>query len=254
MASELESDLRDAADWGRKWLVDFNAGKTQLVSFDRFKNTGAIDVKMDGSVLEEKTSFKMLGLTSSSKLDWGSYIVSIAKTASKKIGALIRSMKFLFPEVALYLYKSTIRPCMEYCCHVWAGAPSCYLELLDKLQKQICRTVGPSLAASLEPLALRRNVASLSLFFRYYFGRCSSELAQLVLLRYSRGRCTRYSDRLHDSSVTISRCYKYDYDNSFFPRTARLWNSLLIECFPLTYDHSGFKSRINRYLLTVGSF
>ena len=152
LASELESDLRDTVDWGRKWLVDFNAGKTQLVSFDRSKNTGAIDVKMDGSVLEEKTSFKMLGLTFSSKLDLGSYIVSIAKTASKKIGALIHSMKFLSPEVALYLYKSTIRPCMEYCCHVWAGAPSCYLELLDKLQRWICRTVGPLLAASLEPL------------------------------------------------------------------------------------------------------
>ena len=143
--------------------MDFNAGKTQLVSFDWSKNTGAIDVKMDGSVLEEKPSFKMLGLTFSSKLDWGSYIISIAKTASKKIGALIRSMKFLSPEVALYLYKSTICPCMEYCCHVWAGAPSCYLELLDKLQKQICRTVGPSLAASLEPLAHHRNVVSLSL-------------------------------------------------------------------------------------------
>ena len=122
--------------------VDFNAGKTQLVSFDRSKNTAAIDVRMDGSVLEEKTSFKMLGLTFSSKLDWGSYIVSIAKTASKKIGALNHSMKFLSPEVALDLYKSTIQPCMEYCCHVWAGATRCYLE---------CRTVGPSLAASLEP-------------------------------------------------------------------------------------------------------
>ena len=95
----------------------------------------------------------MLVLTFSSKLDWGSYIFSIAKTASKKIGALIRSMKFLSPEVALYLYKSTIRPCMEYCCHIWAGAHTCYLELLDKLQKQICRTSGPSLSASLEPLA-----------------------------------------------------------------------------------------------------
>ena len=75
---------------------------------------------MDGSVLEEKSSFKMLGLTSS-KLDWGSYIISIAKTASKKIGALIRSMKFLSPEVALNLYKSTIRPCVEYCYYIWAG-------------------------------------------------------------------------------------------------------------------------------------
>ena len=185
LASELESDLRDTVDWGRKWLVNFNAVKTQLVLFDWSKNTGAIDVKMDGSVLEEKTSFKMLGLTFSSKLDWGSYIVSIVSTASKKIGASIHSMKFLSPEVALYLYKSTIRPFMEYCCHIWAGAPSCYLELLDKLQKRICRTVGPSVAASLEPLAHHRNVASSSLFYRYYFGRCSSELAQLVPLLYS---------------------------------------------------------------------
>ena len=148
---------------------------------------------MDGLVLEEKSSFKMLDLTFSSKLDWDSDI-SIAKTASKKIGALIRSMKFLSPEVALYLYKSTIPLCMEYCCHVWAGAPSCYLELLDKLQKLICRTVGPSFATSLEPLAHCRNVVSLSLFYRYYFGRCSSELAQLVPLLFSQGRSTRYSD------------------------------------------------------------
>ena len=132
---------------------------------------------MDASVLEKKSSFKMLGLTFSSKLDWGSYVISIAKTASKKNGALIHSMKFLSPEVALYLYKSTICPCMEYCCHVWAGAPSCYLELLDKLQNRI---VSPSIATSLEPLAYRRNVASLGFFYRYYFGRCSFELAQLV--------------------------------------------------------------------------
>ena len=83
---------------------------------------------------------------------------------------------------------------MEYCCHIWAGAPSCCLELLDKLQKPIRRTVGPSLAASLEPLAHRQNLASLSLFYRYYFGRCSSELAQLVSLTFSWGRSTRYSD------------------------------------------------------------
>ena len=111
----------------------------------------SIDVKMDGSALEEKSSFKMLGLTVSSKLDWNSYIISNAKTASKKIGGLIHCMKFLAPEVALYLYKSTIHPCIAYCCHAWAGAPSYYLKLLDKLQKRTCRSVGPSLAASLNP-------------------------------------------------------------------------------------------------------
>ena len=119
--------------------------------FDWSNNSGAIDVKMDWSVLEEKSSFKMLGLTFSSKLDWSSYIISIIKPASKKIRALIHSMKFLSSEVALYLDKSTTQPCMKYCCYILPGAPNFYLKLLDKLQKWICRTVGPSLAASLEP-------------------------------------------------------------------------------------------------------
>ena len=98
---------------------------------------------MDGSVLEEKY-FKMLGLT----------------------GALIRFMKFLSTEVALYLYKSNIQTCMECCCHVWADAPSCYLELLDKLQKLKCRTACTSLSFSLKTLDHGRNRASLNLFYR----------------------------------------------------------------------------------------
>ena len=102
----------------------------------------------------------MLELIFSSTLDWVSYIIFAVKTVSRKIGALIRSMKFLSAVVALYLYKSTVRPSMKYCCHAWAGAPSCYLELLDKVQKKICRTKDSSLFVSLEPLAHR------------HFGRC----------------------------------------------------------------------------------
>ena len=101
-------------DWGKKWLADFNAGKFQLIFFDQSNNNGSTDVKMDllGSVLKENSSFKILGLSFSSKLDWGSYIIYVAKTASKKIGALILSMKFLSSEVALYIYKFTKCSCM----------------------------------------------------------------------------------------------------------------------------------------------
>ena len=120
---------------------------------------------------------------------------------------------------------------MEYCCHVWAGDPSCHLKLLVKLQKGICWTVGPALAASLEPLAHYQNVASLSFFYRCYFGKCLSEMAHQVQLSYSQGRST-----------------------SFFTPRARLWNSLPTECFPLSYNLHDFKSRINRHLLSVGSF
>ena len=108
LVSELASDL----DWGRKCLVDFNAAKTQVVSLDQSNNTGAIDVKMDESVLKGKSPFEMLGLAFSSKLDWCSYITSIAKTASKKIGALMCSMTFLSPEL-LCVSKN-----LPYC-HAW---------------------------------------------------------------------------------------------------------------------------------------
>ena len=144
---------------------------------------------------------------------------------------------------------------MEYCSHVWAGALSYYLTLLGKLQKRICSALGLSVAASLEPLAYLGNVASLGIIYRYYFGRCSSELAQMVPLPCSRGR-SHYSNRLHDflspflyvtrmSMSTVSFLAQLDY----LPRTY-----LPTECFPLTYDLNGFKSRYNRHLLTASSF
>ena len=110
-------------------------------------------MKKNGSVPEKKSYFKMMGLTFSSTLDWGSCTISITTAPPRKLGCVS--------------IKSTMRPCMEYCCHFWDGASSCYLEFLDKLQKRICRTVGLSLAASLEPLTHHRNMASLSLFYRY---------------------------------------------------------------------------------------
>ena len=246
LAAKHESDLRGGTVyWGRKWVIPFSARTTQRDSFDPSHNNGAIDVKMDGSVFEEKLSFKILGLSFSSRLDWSYYNTSVAQSVSKKIIALIRPMKFLSSEVALYLYESIIPPCIKYCCRVWRDALSCYLEMWDKLQKWICKIVGPSLAASLESLAHCRNLAILSFFYWYYFGRCSSELTQLVSFPYSRGRPNGYFVWSHDFSVTIPRCYINFYVISFFPSTSRLWKCLPIKCFLLTDGLNGFKSRVN---------
>ena len=105
---------------------------------------------------------------------------------------------------------------MEYGCRVWAGAPSYYLELLDRLQKRICKSFGP--------LGHRRNVASLSLFYRNFFGRCSSELAQLVSL-IPKGALLFIQIFLHHFSVSIPRCIPDVCVNSFF--LARLDSGIL---------------------------
>ena len=83
LASELESDLWDTVVWGRKWLVDVSAGKTQLVSFDWSNNSGAIDVKRNGP--EEKSSLKMLELTFLSKMDWTLTLSLLLKLPPRKL-------------------------------------------------------------------------------------------------------------------------------------------------------------------------
>ena len=114
--------------------------------------------------------------------------------------------------------------------------------------------VSPTLAASLEPLAHRQNVAGLGLFYRHCFDRCSSVLDELVPPPPSCSRSTQFSNRLHDFPDKIPGYYKDIYVNSFFPRTPRLWNYVPGERFPLTNDLNRCKSRVNRHLFSSGSF
>ena len=137
-----------------------------------------------------------------------------------------------------------VHPCMEW------------IPIKKKVscKSVLWRTIYPSLAAYCELLGHCWYVARLSFFYRYFFGRYSSELAQLIPLSYFHERTTFYSDRWHDFSVTIPRCYKDVYVCSFFLCTAWLWNSVPLECFPLSYDQNGFKSIVNRYHLSVAFF
>ena len=131
--------------------------------------------------------------------------------------------------------------------------PQLLLRQARQATKMNMQDFGPSLAASLEPLAHLQNVACLSLFYKYYFGRCSTGLAQLVPLPFSQGRSTCCSDRLHDFSVTIPRCDKDVYVNSFVSLHNQTLEFFAHRIFPQAYNLNGFKFRINRHFLIVGS-
>ena len=110
-------------EWGNRWIVTFNATKTKLLSFNRHRDPLLVHVEMNGMELPEETSFCLFGLTFTRSMNWKPYIQSIAKAGSRKVGSLYRAQHFLTSESILYLYKSTIWPCMEYCSHIWGGAP-----------------------------------------------------------------------------------------------------------------------------------
>ena len=165
MAVSLNNDLESVLKWGNDWLVTFNAKKTKPLSLSRSRDDTFPFIHMGPSTLPEVSDFCLLGLDISTNVSWERYISGIAKNASMRVGCLYRARKFLPPDAILYLYKTTIRPLMEYCCHIWAGAAACHLSLLDRVQKRIVNLVSEELGSSLQPLSHRRSVASLCLFY-----------------------------------------------------------------------------------------
>ena len=119
----------------QKWLVSFNESKTKLLSINRRKNAYLPSILMDGVELPENRNTCLLGLSFSNDFTWKEYIESVAKSAAMKVGSLYKSRRFLSPWSILYLYKSAIRPCMEYCCHIWGGSQNSRLRLLDSIKK-----------------------------------------------------------------------------------------------------------------------
>ena len=166
------------------------------------------------------------------------------------VGSFFRLKRFLTPAAILYLYKSQIRPRMEYCCHIWAGASQQALSCLDRVQSRLRYLVGDSLFSSLQPLSHRRNVASLSLLYRYYNGKCSKELQEMVPPRRTFVRNTRFASNAHPHFLEVETHQNF-HMQSFFPRTATLWNTLPANCFPDGYNLVSFKKRVNRFLLSV---
>ena len=164
------------------------------------------------------------------------------------VGSFYRSRKFLTPAAILYLYKSQIRPKMEYCSHIWAGSSKHELSSLDRIQHRIHGLVGTELFSSLDSLGHRRNVASLSLLYRYFYGKCSDELHSLVPPIREFTRMTRFAltTGAHPHLLNIPRSRTQFRANSFFPRTAALWNALPAECFPPNYNLQLFKTRVNK--------
>ena len=122
-------------------------------------------------------------------------------------------------------------------------------KLLYRVQKRIINLVGEELGTTLQPLSHRRSVASLCLFYRYFHGKCSTSLSNLVPPVRVFERETRLSACSHPYTVAVPRCRTKSYSSSFFPRTASLWNSLPGACFPSSYDLQSSKRNINSYLL-----
>ena len=244
----MTSDLSVISEWGMQNLVSFNASKTQSLHITTRRIVTPLTVRFGDSELSPSSSLDILGISFSPDLSWKDHIISLAKSASRKLGVLTRFRRFFTPPQFYSLYRGQIRPCMEYCSHVWGGSP--HVALLDKIERRALRIINaPALTSSCQPLSVRRDVASLSLFYRYYHQHCSTELHLCVPPPLRRARDTRLASTSHEFSLQLSNPRLRIVGGSFFYRTGRLWNDLPSYVFPPSYDLGTFKRLVSGHLL-----
>ena len=192
---------------------------------------------MNGHKLEISSAFTQLGLSVSSNLTWKPHINSIAKHASQKLGFLSRARDYFSPSQLLTIYKSHIHPCLEYCSHVWGGAPKSTLHLLDRVHSKAIRLINnPNLINSLQSLSHRRFVADLSIFYRYFHEHCSQEIKNIIPDPGRRLQTTRSSTHSHPLQVKLPNPQTLAHKSSSIPRTSQLWSSLPPTALPESYN------------------
>ena len=227
-----ELDLHSIVEWGDRWLVTFNATKTKLLSINHHRDPLLVPVEMNSIELPEETSIRLLCLTFTRSMDWKPYVQYIAKAASRKVGSL-------GPSIWLLLIPSCIctnLPSSHICSTVLicgGASRSHVLDLLDRVQNWVFSLVG----------------LSHRLFYKYYYGECSSEFADLVPPQHVTVRSIRFSEQIHRHTVNSPMFRTKVYQSSFFPHKALLWNHPINELFPPDYDLTAFKGWVNKFQL-----
>ena len=246
MSSAVNSDLQSILEWGTHNLVKFNTSKTQLLTISLSDTPPNYPIIFEDSKIPPLNSINILGLQISSSLSWRDHFVQIAKSASKKLGVLFLCKQYFNSAQLVKLYNGFIHPCLEYCCHIWGSSP--YTSLLDRVEsKAICLIDDPSLTSFLDHLSLRRKVASLSLFYCYYFGHCFDELGACIPPPVARPRSTRQASFAHNFFVELSNGRIKRSSDGFFPSTSHLCNSLP-SVFPASFILPSFRRQVYHHL------
>jgi hypothetical protein len=244
----LQNDIDRITEWGNRNDVKFNPNKTKVIMINLLRTPLDPELKMKGVRLGLEDHLDVLGIEITQSLSWKSHILSLVGSAARKLGALSRTTQFFTARQLAEIYRANIRPCLEYCSHIWGGSSSVWM--LEKVDRRARRLIGdPIVLRSLQPLQHRRNVAALAIFFRIYHGDCSNELHSALPPRLRRERPTRAGDTDHIHSLTPYNCRIERFKRSFLPRTLEAWNELPEHVVPIDNDATKFKKKLNDFYI-----
>ena len=247
VCNALNRDLNKICHWCDTWGMRLNPKKCSsfIVSRSRTLNPPNPSLFVNGQLLSDTSSLKLLGVVFDQKLTFETHIRSTVSNISQKVGILrkCRSIYDSNPIVRQCFY-SFILPFFEYCAPVWSSAADCHLRLFDRVFNMI-RFLLPDININLEH---RRSVGSMSLFYKI-FRNPSHPLHSKLPQLFNPVRVTRRTVNLNNFSFNRVICSTEQFSRSFFPSCVEIWNSLDNDVVQ-SNDVQTFKLRFNRHILS----
>eukprot|EP00923_Selenidium_pygospionis_P050853 GHVN01088141.1.p1 GENE.GHVN01088141.1~~GHVN01088141.1.p1 ORF type:complete len:299 (-),score=30.35 GHVN01088141.1:76-972(-) len=230
VAASLQRDLDKIHEWSLKWLVTLNAAKTQSLAISRKRVLPPSQwhppysadllkhphLLFGGVGLSEVSHLDLLGLTLTESLCFGKHVSKVAKRGGSRLGVLRRVGRFVSTDGQINLYKAFIRPLVEYCSHLWEGAPG--MDAIDAIQRTSASLMGAP-PSSLAPLRHRRVVGGLTYYFKLVNSTSPTDLLPPSKLSYSPRYRQPHTREIPTSTANF-------HLNSFIPLYTRYWNAL----------------------------
>ena len=249
--------LRSIVSWGDRWQVTLAPEKTQAMLISRrqdIANLPALQIKLDGRTLPLHNSISILGVEFDAGLSFANHTKKVAKNAAWKLSCVRRISHLLDAKGVEVLYKSQVRPLMEYSPLSWSSCAPSYLDKLDRVQARAQRLVNTKqhqhLPDSFQPLQERRDVAGLCVMYKTL----NLHTPHLAALKPPSPTLTLHSTRAaphRQEQVTVPFSRTEHHLRSFQPRYSRLWNKMTQDTD--LHQHSSlqhFKRGVNTWLMS----
>jgi len=236
-ADRLNLDLNMIVDWSNKWKVTMNPTKSKSITFSLKPNKDHHpSLFMDGKNVDEVGSHEHLGITLQSNMSWKNHIIKMCDKAYKRVN-LLKPLKYKLNRATLIcLYKSMVRPLLEYGDVVWDNCTIVEQQMLEHIQYEAARVVTGALKGSSsnrlrnelawEELKSRRKIHKLVQFHKIVSHMSPHYLVELLPPTVSQ-KTSRFLRT--NSNFNLFNCRTERFLQSFFPSSTKLWNSLDIE-------------------------
>ena len=245
---KVQDDLDRMYSWSDEWLMLFNVKKCKVMHLGY--NNGLANYTMNGNILESVVEEKDLGVVFQNNLKWDKQCAKAVNTANRILGMIKGNFVFLNRENFLLLYKSLVRPHLEYCIQVWCPHFKKDIELLENVQRRATKLVKCMRDKSYEErldyfklttLETRRLRGDLIEAFKILNGKEKVEVGKFF--RVSMSNRTRG----HSMKIIKSSCRLDLRKFAFSHRVINVWNTLtedIIACDTI----NSFKNKLDKFL------